>query len=169
MKNKLPKRKRLRLQDYDYSQAGYYFVTICTDNKQHLLGEIIVGGGFHASPQTKLTSVGEEVQKSILKLPEIYHGVDIDQYVIMPNHVHLIITLEGGHGNPPLQDIIGRLKSYTTKRYNQLNKTDFMILWQRNYYEHIIRNEKELYELREYITNNPAKWELDKYYIEHIK
>jgi REP element-mobilizing transposase RayT len=168
------------LKSYDYTQAGYYFVTICTEGKKHTLGEVAsgmefheqqlssqyVGGGFHAAPQTRLSLIGEEVQKSILKIPEIYDSVEIDQYVIMPNHIHLIVILEGGHGNPPLHDIIGRMKSFTTKRYNQLNNTDYVALWQRNYYEHVIRNDKELQEIRQYIVNNPAKWELDKYYTE---
>jgi REP element-mobilizing transposase RayT len=78
----------------------------------------------------------------------------------------MIVILEGGHGNPPLPDIIGRFKSFTTKRYNEIKGSKYLTLWQRNYYEHVIRNPKELDEIRQYIVNNPSKWELDKYYME---
>lgn len=84
----------------------------------------------------------------------------------MPNHMHMIIILEGGHGNPPLHDIVGRMKSFTTKRYNEIQSSKYLVLRQRNYHEHVIRKDNELQEIREYIVNNPIKWELDKYYME---
>lgn len=168
MEDKSSNRKDLRLKHYDYSQVGYYFVTLCTENKERILCDIVgeqsVGVGFHADPTIRLTAIGKDVEKSILILPILYNGVQVDQYVIMPNHIHLIIALEGGHGNPPLQDIVGRMKSFTTKRYNEIKGEKYLRLWQRNYYEHVIRKDSELHEVREYIVNNPAKWELDKYY-----
>ncbi|MFZ5966962.1 MAG: transposase [Bacillota bacterium] len=163
----LPQRKQIRLKDYDYSQAGYYFITICTYDRGHLLSNI-VGDGFHAVPQTELTTIGKEIVKTIEYFDNHYPHVKIDKYVIMPNHIHLIVILKqlhsGGHGNPPLPKIVGQFKSYTNKRYNDLNKSKKLILWQRNYYEHIIRNEAEYQEILEYIETNPLKWELDKYY-----
>lgn len=161
----LLQRKNLRLKDYDYSQVGYYFITICINNKQNLLCDI-VGGGLCATPQIKALDTGSIVNDSIIKMPAIFLNINIDQYIIMPNHVHLIIEIReaGGHRDPPLQDIIGRFKSYTTYEYNILNKTKGIQLWQRNYYEHVIRNETELLQIREYIANNPIKWQDDEYF-----
>ena len=164
----LPKRKQIRLRDYDYSQNGYYFVTICTQNRKCVLCEI-VGGGFHAAPNVELKHIGNEIQNTIQYINDNYNCVKIDNYVIMPNHIHLIIVLQnkemgghgnpqmGGHGNPPLQNVVGQLKSFTTKKYDNT-------LWQRGYYEHIIRNEQEYQKIYEYIENNPLKWADDKYY-----
>lgn len=171
--DKLSRRKVLRLKEYDYSQAGYYFVTICTHNRQKILSEVvdgshdIVGGGFHATPHTVLTPIGEEIIKTIEYMNNQYSGVFYN-YVTMPNHVHMLIVLHGnqsgGYGNPPLQKIVGTFKSFTNRRYNELNKTKNLILWQRNYYEHIIRNEIEYQKIYEYIETNPIKWVDDEYY-----
>lgn len=154
----LPKRKPTRLKWYDYSQRGAYFVTICTQNKKHLLGEI-VGEGFHALPINKLSHIGKEIEKAIQYINDNYNNVSIPKYVIMPNHIHLIVILNdsGGRGNPPLQNIIGQLKSYVTNKYGD-------ILWQRSFHDHIIRGEKDYYKIWEYIDTNPAKWELDCFY-----
>ena len=154
----LPKRKPTRLKDYDYSQNGAYFVTICTKGRKHLLSKI-VGEGFHALPQNILTPIGIEIEKSIHYINNNYINVTIDKYVIMPNHIHLIVILDnsGGHGNPPLQNIIGQLKSYTT---NKLGDT----LWQRSYHDHIIRSEKDYREIWEYIDTNVLRWEDDCFY-----
>ena len=166
--DKLPRRKNIRLQNFDYSQAGFYFVTICTKDRQKLLSKI-VGGGFHAAPNTELSLIGREIVKTIDFIDNQYSDVFIDKYIIMPNHIHLIIILQGsqmgGHGNQPLHKIVGQLKSYTNKKYNDINKTKNLILWQKNYYDHIIRNEKEYQKIWKYIEINPLKWEEDKYYI----
>lgn len=164
----LPTRKSIRLKDYDYSKAGMYFVTICTKNKQHLLCEI-VGVGFHAdpleSPFVKLSLIGIEIEKSIKFINENYENVSIIHYVIMPNHIHMIIVLKkGGRGNPPLPDIVGQFKSFLTKRYNLLYKTQNILLWQRNYYEHIIRDEDDFLKICQYIDENPIKWQDDCYF-----
>jgi len=117
----LPKRKSPRIKGYDYSQNGAYFVTICTHNKQHILSNI-VGEGFHALPQNNLTPIGIETENSIQYINKNYADVEIDKYVIMPNHIHLIVNINnsGGHGNPPLQNIIGQLKSYTTNKFGSV-------------------------------------------------
>jgi REP element-mobilizing transposase RayT len=183
MQNNLPQRKNIRLRDYDYSSPGYYFITVCTNNKQHLLSRIVdaglhiksdnltetVGGGFHAGPQIKLTPIGKKVAETIDYINCNYPNVEIDKYVIMPNHVHLIIilkqSLSGGRGNPPLHKIIGQFKSYTNKIFNELNRSTNEKLWQRNYYEHIIRNQQEYDQILEYIDTNPQKWYEDQYYV----
>lgn len=182
MQNNLPKRKDLRLKAYDYSQAGYYFVTICTENKQHLFGEIDDG-------IMKLNDAGKMVEDWINKLHGRYENAVLDEFAIMPNHIHIIMVIVGAdpcvsppsgippktsdstgtHMGVPLHRIIQWVKTMTTNdyikgvksgQYKPFNKQ----IWQRNYYEHVIRNDKELQEIREYIVNNPAKWELDKYY-----
>lgn len=105
MENNLPKRKSTRLKEYDYSSPGAYFITICTKDRKHLLSEIIVGEGLCALPQNILTPLGKEIENSIQYINDNYVGAAIDKYVIMPNHIHLIVILDntGGHGSPPLQ------------------------------------------------------------------
>ncbi|MBE7014470.1 MAG: hypothetical protein E7419_04595 [Ruminococcaceae bacterium] len=112
----LPKRKPTRLKNYDYSGNGAYFVTICTHNRKCILSDI-VGEGLCTLPKNTLTPIGKEIEKSIQYIDENYEGAIIDKYVIMPNHIHLIVIINnsGGHGNPPLQNIIGNMKSFTTK------------------------------------------------------
>ena len=155
----LPKRKSTRLKGYDYSTPGAYFITICTDNRKCILSNIVVGEGLCALPKHTLTTIGENVEKSIQYIDNNYDGVAIDKYVIMPNHIHLIVILDdsGGRGNPPLQNIIGQLKSYTTKEFGDT-------LWQRSYHDHIIRGEKDYQKIWEYIDTNVVRWKNDCFY-----
>ena len=157
----LPKRKPTRLKNYDYSSDGAYFITICTHNKQKILCDI-VGEGLCALPSIKLTPIGETVNKSINYINNNYADILVDKYVIMPNHIHLIIIKQtGGHGDPPLQiyDIIGRFKSFTDNKYNNT-------LWQRSFHDHIIRDEKDYLKIWNYIDTNPQKWTEDCFYTE---
>ena len=155
----LPKRKPTRLKDFDYSKTGYYFITIYTHNKQKILC-YIVGEGLCAFPLIKLTPIGETVDKAINYIDQNYQNVFVDKYVIMPDHIHLIVKIEaGGDGTPPLQvyDIIGRLKSFTTHEYEN-------ILFQRSFHNHIIRSEKAYLKIWNYIDTNPQKWKEDCFY-----
>ena len=156
-------RRHLRLNNYDYSNNGAYFITVCTQGRRNILSRIIVGEGFHPLPVIELSEIGKEIENTTNFINENYNNVFIDKYVIMPNHIHLIIFLgyenTGGHGNPPLQKIVGQLKSFTTKKYGK-------ILWQRSYYDHIIRNENEYAEIWNYIDSNPYKWLEDEYFNE---
>ena len=176
-------RRSIRLKDYDYSQTGFYFVTICTQNRKSLFGEILDG-------EMRLNDAGQMIQSVWNELPQHYTGVEVDEFVVMPNHVHGIIILNVGAGpsacpdnmQPELQarkgqprgvaptlslpDLVHRFKSLTTSRYRLgVTQNGWLTfpgrLWQRNYYEHIIRNENDLDEIREYIINNSLKWELD--------
>lgn len=149
-------RKILRLQNFDYSQNGAYFITICTrDRKQYLCK--IVGDDAHIVPQIKLTNYGYIVEKYIKNVP------GIDKYVIMPNHIHMIIkvknngTMWASSPTTAIPQIIKSFKSLVTKQIG-------FSIWQRSYYDHIIRGEKDYLEIWEYIENNPQKWQLDCYY-----
>ena len=157
------RRKQLRLNNYDYSNNGAYFITVCTQGRRNILSRIIVGEGFHPLPIVELTKIGIEIENTINFINDNYRNVFIEKYVIMPNHIHLILYLGyenlGGHGNPPLQKIVGQLKSFTTKKYGK-------ILWQRSYYDHIIRNDMEYAEIWSYIDSNPSKWFEDEYFTE---
>ncbi len=154
-----PKRKPTRLKDYDYSNAGVYFVTVCIKDRKRLLGEV-VGEVLRALPKTQLTDIGLKVKDAIEYIDKHYKNISIDNYVVMPNHIHLLVRYvlpSGGRGNPPLQDVIARFKSFTTHQYGKL-------LWQRSFIDHIIRNERDYIEHYTYIENNPIKWELDELY-----
>jgi REP element-mobilizing transposase RayT len=158
-----PNRKPVRLKAYDYAQNGAYFVTVCTHERKPILSKI-VGDGLHPVPQTELTTIGQEVGASIAYMNSRYGDI-IEKYVIMPNHFHMIVLLQsGGQGNPPLQDVVGRIKSYTTKRYNEMMQTENETLWQRSFYDHIIRSEQEYNEVWRYVDENPFKWQEDRYY-----
>ncbi|MBI2358695.1 MAG: transposase, partial [Deltaproteobacteria bacterium] len=174
-------RRSIRLKGYDYKQPGAYFVTICTQNRECLFGDIVDG-------TTRLNDWGQMVQSVWNELPQHYPGVDIDAFVVMPNHIHGIIVLMDDHivgatprgcpvpgvpgqaqGPAPtmsLADVVHRFKSLTTARFRhdviQNNWHPFHgRLWQRNYYEHVIRNESEWDRIREYIAANPAQWDED--------
>jgi len=190
------RRRSIRLRGYDYSQAGAYFITICIQNREYLFGNI-VGGGM------MLNDAGGMIQTVWDEIPMYYGGIDIDEFVVMPNHIHGIAIIVGatprgcpvstrgcpdtngqarggqtnGQARGPaptgnmgilsLGDIVHRFKTMTTKRYTdgvkQWGWKPFPgRLWQRNYWEHIVRNETELNRIREYIHNNPAKWETDR-------
>ena len=163
----------IRLRGYDYSRVGTYFVTICTQERECLFGEI-VDGGVH------LNDMGRIVVDSWEWLAEQYAHVSLDEYVVMPNHAHGIIVItddcgdgscgedscRGGSRTAPTRKPIGRLigafKTVSTKRINALRQMPGAKLWQRNYYEHIIRNEEELNRIRQYIADNPIQWEMDR-------
>ncbi len=173
------RRKSIRLKGYDYSQNGAYFITICTEGRQNLLSEI-VGADDPVRPNyINLSTIGNIVQDSWEAINEIYLNVIADKFVIMPNHVHGIIIINssdmrkdttqnrfispGGQRRPPLQKIVQGFKSVTTRRCFPLG---YKSIWQRSYYDHIIRNEKEYLKVWEYINDNPAKWQEDIYYNE---
>ena len=177
-------RKPLRLQGYDYSRPGYYFVTVCTALRgQDILSTIHAGDGLCPappnesagptpesagfSPVVELTPIGRVVGESIRGIPQRYAGVTVDSHCIMPDHVHLIIHLSsvaacetGRDRARPLQRIIGAMKSYTDRQY-RLSEPAETKLWQVSFYDHIIRSESDLRNTREYIQNNPRKWILN--------
>ena len=154
----LKKRKPSRLNNYDYSQNGAYFVTICTKDKRELLGEI-VGDGLCAVPKTKLTHIGSVVEQSI-QFINSYKDICVDKYVVMPNHVHTIISIcheESAKEDIDIPKIMKRFKSYTTYIFGDE-------LWQRSYHDHIIRGQADYDEIWQYIDENPLRWNSDCYY-----
>ena len=160
--NELPKRKQIRLKDYDYSQNGYYFITICTHNRQNLFGEI-VGATLCGRPNNP----DKMIEKWLLEMENKFDDVKICEYIIMPNHLHFIISKTGDHIGSPLRDIVGWFKTMTTNEYIANVKNNIFPpfdekIWQRNYYEHIIRDENDYITKAAYILNNPLKWELER-------
>ena len=160
----IPKRKSNRLQSYDYSQQGCYFLTICTKDCQPLFSTI--KSGTECSPaKVILSDYGKIVEKQLQNMITAYPGIQIDKYVIMPNHVHLLITLytdeQSNHPqNARIPFLISTLKRFT-------NKVSGQNLWQRSYYDHIVRDEEDFLIKWNYIDNNPEKWVLDEMYIAH--
>jgi REP element-mobilizing transposase RayT len=176
-------RRSIRLQGYDYSQAGYYFVTICCYQRQCLFGEVIDG-------VMQLNQYGEIVSETYQWLSQRYPYFDFDEWIIMPNHFHAIMVLTDTscrgdsrialtmrtaltiiqHTQPinsqpkrkPLGRLIGAFKTVSTKQINLIRNTQGTPVWQRNYYKYIIRNEESLNKIREYIINNPLSWQLDQ-------
>jgi len=172
-------RRSIRLKEYDYSQPGWYFVTICTQNRVRLFGDIVNG-------RMVLNDSGKMVENIWNEIPQNYNNTKIDFYQIMPNHFHGIINIVGtdprvcpereqtytGQSQGialklSLPDLVKRYKSLTTKRFRDwLKQNDLPFfgvkLWQRNYYEHIIRDEQDLNRIRQYIVDNLLKWQDDK-------
>ncbi|MCK9295183.1 MAG: hypothetical protein M0P70_08855 [Desulfobulbaceae bacterium] len=205
-------RRSIRLQGYDYSQAGAYFITICTHNRECLFGAVGAGSkpapsigskpalgpgpqdraGLEPAPtqstdQMALNEFGEIVQYTWDDLPNHIAGIELDAFVIMPNHIHGIIVITGAGlkqkeragleqkeraglepaptGTRILPEIVRQLKTFSARRINRKRVTPGLPVWQRNYYEHIIRNEDNLNRIREYIANNPVNWQSDENYL----
>ncbi len=161
----LPKRKPIRLRGFDYNQNGFYFMTVCTKEKQKILCDI-VGDGALDVPKIRLSQAGKIVERYILssnKIPEI----TVDAYAIMPNHIHLILSVNNKNGTSkapsPTNNIISHTIS-TLKRF--VNKEIGHNIFQRSFYDHIIRDEKDYLKIAEYIETNPQKWQEDCFYTE---
>jgi putative transposase len=168
------RRRSIRLKHYDYTQAGFYFITLCVQNKESLFGEII-------EDQMILNSAGAMIEAQWLALQHRFPNIQLQEYIVMPNHFHAIIEVGGNANNGQPQgiaptalnvnksigDMIGAFKSITTVEYIRGIKTHHWQsfddkLWQRNYWEHVIRNEQSLNDIAQYIINNPENWEMDK-------
>jgi REP element-mobilizing transposase RayT len=160
-----PGRRSIRLPEYDYSGPGLYFVTICTDGRRCLFGEIV-------GQRMTLNESGRLVESCWREIPDHFSHIDLDDFVVMPNHLHGIVGIAepvgATHGSPPgtargpthrsLGAIIGTFKTAVAQRINRLRRTTGVSVWQRNYYEHIIRNERALDAIRQYIAENPRRW-----------
>ncbi len=174
------KRKPNRLKDYDYNHHGYYYLTICTKNRSEIFGEI-------SNNIMHLSQIGKITNKFWVEIPEHFKYIELDEFIIMPNHIHGVIIINNDVGNADLRfskwhsskkyfnqkilnsdrskmivsKIIHGFKSSVTREIRrQINNSNFE--WQKSYYDHIIRNEKDLNRIRGYIINNPCNWETDK-------
>ena len=154
-------RKSPRLPSYDYAQPGGYFLTVCAHNRACIFGDVVDG-------TMVLNDVGQIVQHCWDDLPNHFAHVELDAFVVMPNHVHGIIVLTDGVGaglkpaptsmkRHTLSEIVRAFKTFSSRRVNQLRQTPGTPVWQCNYYNHVIRTENDLSAIREYIVNNPLK------------
>ena len=156
----LPKRKSIRLSDYDYSQNGAYFITICTKDRQCVLWDS-VGTGIARPP--RLSHYGTVVDNAIQNIPKHYAGTSIDTYAVMPNHVHLLLRIAGDKDGrampvPTISIIVQQMKGYVTKQLG-------VGIWQTRFHDHVIRNQSDYDEAYRYIENNPLQWEQDELHI----
>ena len=152
----LPIRKNTRLKDYDYTQDGIYFITICTKNKEPLFWEIPVGTTIGRPP---LSGNGQIIDYAITNIHNFYPSAEVDKYVIMPNHVHMLIRLSANDertlNKPRIGWIIQHFKGYASKRVG-------FPIWQTGFYDHVIRDEKDYLSRWIYIDENPLKWQEDE-------
>jgi REP element-mobilizing transposase RayT len=186
--NQLPQRKPNRLKDYDYSQNGAYYITICTENRAEIFSNIApvpVRQGLCScrlklcSCRLNLTEKGEIIANELLNLQNRYEELTIDKYVIMPDHIHVIFILqrretytqERQEQSPchTVMDIVCAYKSITTKVLNKADNIQGRKIWQTSFYDHIVRNEEDYIRIAKYIDNNPVKWQEDRFYIHDPK
>ncbi|BAY35060.1 hypothetical protein NIES2107_69710 (plasmid) [Nostoc carneum NIES-2107] len=170
-------RRSIRLKGYNYTQPGAYFITICTKARQCLFGNVVNG-------EMQLNSLGHIVFNCWQTIPEHFHHIELDAFVVMPNHLHGILIITENpvgarqclalnqhldhntekFGHPvrgSISTVIGSYKSVVSKSINIIWKTQGQSIWQRNFYEHIGREEKSVDNIREYIANNPQRWDKD--------
>ena len=161
-------RRSIRLQYYDYALAGAYFITIVTQNRKCLFGDIVDG-------EFRSNNWGQIVQDEWEKSAQVRKEIELDAFVVMPNHVHGIVVISAtagrATGRSPLQSgpakgslgaLVAGFKSVVTRNINELSGSPGTPVWQRNYFEHVIRNEDSLNRIRQYILDNPLRWEFDR-------
>jgi len=172
-------RRSIRLQDYDYSQNGAYFITICTNNQIPLFGHVVSG-------EMILNQIGQIVQTEWIRTGMLREGIFLDEFVIMPNHLHGILIIEkedlrmdtlqnspnktekfGKPVSNSIPSILRGFKSTTSRQVNLMNGTNNIPVWQRNYYEHVIRSENDLDAIRIYIEGNTLNWQKDQLFVEY--
>jgi REP-associated tyrosine transposase len=166
------RRRSIRLKHYDYTQSGAYFVTIVMKGRACLLGDIV-------DQEMRLNNIGHAVQDVWENLVDHYPQIELDAFVVMPNHVHGIIVIVDhrgdvgagvGAGLRPaptktqhgLPEIVRAFKSFSARRINEIRHTPGAPIWQRNYFEHVIRTEESWNRIRQYILDNPARWTFDR-------
>ena len=165
MGNDLPKRKPNRLKEFDYGAGYSYFITICTQDRAHILSNISVGEGL-APPEIETTQIGDIVEKQLLLLEARFPNLKIENYVIMPNHIHIIFSLlmetGGASPSPTIPNVVCAFKSQCVRESRKLGYEGK--LWQRSFHDHVIRNKKDYEEISRYIYENPTNWETDEFY-----
>ena len=162
----LPKRKNVRLHGFDYNTPGYYFITICTKDKQKLLGEI-VGTGLLDGPKNQLTEYGQIVAGRLKLMADFYPDIKLEKYVVMPNHVHLLLHITGTMRTQASIDAVNSKISKFVGTFKRLcNRECGINLWQSRSHDHVIRGEQDYLKIWQYIEENPLRWALDCFYTE---
>ena len=157
--NDLPNRKPIRLTEYDYSSAGAYFITICTANREKIFWNA-VGADIIRPENVPLSAVGKTAEQGILQVADHYPNITIDKYCIMPDHIHLILRIDSHVDGrmisaPTVSTVVGSMKRWISKQVGRP-------IWQKSFYEHTIRNQRDYDEIWEYIENNPLKYTLNR-------
>ncbi len=158
----LPKRKQNRLRQYDYSRPGAYFITICTQKRENHFWDMPVGVSIARPQDLRLNKSGEVVDKAIQSIPIVYPAISIDYYVIMPNHVHILMQIHSDGGGramlaPTVEEVVRQMKGHVTKKIGKS-------IWQKGFHDHVVRNRAEYEEIARYIDDNPTRWIYDRYY-----
>ena len=157
----LPKRKQNRLSEYDYSTPNAYFITVCTDNRKNLFWKDV--GAIIDRPQNvPLTSLGVIVRQSIDDIPKHYPAITVDHSVIMPNHIHLLLQINTDVDGrsmiaPTISTVVRLMKGAVSKQAG-------FSVWQKGFYDHVVRNDYDYQEIWNYIEGNPGKLAEDKLY-----
>ena len=158
----LPKRKRNRLTQYDYSTPNAYFITVCTNNRKNLFWQDV--GAINDRPESvPLTNLGMITRRSIVEIPKHYHMISVEHFVIMPNHIHLLLQINtDANGRsmiaPTISTVVRLMKGAVSKQAG-------FSVWQKGFYDHVIRSEQDYLDIWNYIEGNPGKWTEDKLYI----
>ena len=166
MERELPRRRDIRLKEYDYSQPGYYFVTICTAVRHQDILSVIspaVGAIINRPPaEVSLTALGQLTRQAILEIPNRYPGILVDTYCIMPDHVHLILAVQNTESDGRQIAAPTSISTVIQQLKRAVSRTAGQSVWQKSFYDHVIRNDLDLSDTRQYILNNPLKRTLDK-------
>ena len=166
MNNDFPKRKPNRLENFDYGAGYSYFITICTQDRKKMLSNIVSVGEGLAPPEIKTTQIGDIAEKQLLLLETRFPDLKIENFVIMPNHIHIIFSLftetGGASPSPTIPNVVCAFKSQCVRESRKIGYEGK--LWQRSYHDHIIRNKKDYEEISKYIYENPINWETDEFY-----
>ena len=153
----LPKRKHPRLKIYDYDQCGCYHITICTKDRRPVLSEITPAEGLASRPGVRLYTIGRIAEQYIQKIPKVYPGIILEKYVIMPNHIHLLISL-GAESNTSVPTIVRSLK-------RKVNRETGRSIWQESFFDTVVRNDSMFQCEWRYIDENPDKWAQDDLFV----
>ena len=168
MENKFPKRKPTRLKTFDYNAIGAYFITLCTENRRQILSRIVGVDVLGDPKNVDLLPYGIVADKYIKQMSEFYENISVDQYVIMPNHIHMLLFVSDD-GSPrtstptkqtsTVPHFVSTFKRFCNKEYGEN-------IWQRGFYDHVIRNREDYDEIKKYINKNPLRWYYDELYAE---
>ena len=160
MDKKLPSRKRNRLENYHYSTSGVYFLTICTAQRRNYFWRDTVGATIGRPQDINLSPYGKIVEEAIKNIPQTYPSLSVEHYVIMPDHIHLLVRIRADENGRPMvaptvSRVVQQFKGFVTKRMGEP-------VWQKLFFDHVIRNRLDLEEHIKYIEENPLRWQYDK-------